>query len=137
MIAGLVRDSGYERIVSPGCSDRTIRRRLKSLLAAQVDRGKQGTKRPVATEGDGIPLRLAAAGANDQDSPLLEPTLAGSPDMIGPLPDQPAMHLGRGYDSTKTRDPLEILGPPASRPRACPHRSRLGSAGPWSAPTPG
>jgi DDE family transposase len=30
--------------------------------------------------------------------------------MIGPLPDQPRMHLDRGYDSDKTRDLLEILG---------------------------
>jgi hypothetical protein len=48
--------------------------------------------------------------ANDHDSPLLEPTLAGIPDMIGPLSDQPCLHLDRGYDSTKTRDRLEILG---------------------------
>jgi hypothetical protein len=30
--------------------------------------------------------------------------------MIGPSPDRPGMHLDRGYDSTKTRDLLEILG---------------------------
>ena len=78
-----------------------------------VDRGKQGTKRSVAADGDGIPLHLVAARANDHDSPLLEPTLAGIPDMIGPLPEpphQPGMHLDRGYDSAKTRDLLEILG---------------------------
>jgi hypothetical protein len=75
-----------------------------------VDRGKQGTKRSAASDGDGIPLHLLAARANDHDSPLLEPTLAGICDMITPLPDQPWMHLDRGYDSTKTRDLLEILG---------------------------
>jgi hypothetical protein len=42
-----------------------------------VGRGKQGTKRSVAGDGDGIPLHLLAARANDHDSPLLEPTLAG------------------------------------------------------------
>jgi hypothetical protein len=154
LIAALVHGSGYERIATPGCSDRTIRRRLRDwaqaghtkvllrlVLAAfdrmigldlddlsvdgsitkspcggevsgrsPVDRGKQGTKRSVACDGGGIPLHLLAARANDHDLPLLEPTLAGICDMIGPLPDRPCMHLDRGYDSRKTRDLLEILG---------------------------
>jgi hypothetical protein len=154
VIAALVHGSGYERIATSGCSDRTIRRRLlewaqaghgqtllRLALAAfdqmiglhlddlsvdgsitkspcggevsgrsPVDRGKQGTKRSVACDGDGVPLHLVAARANDHDSPLLEPTLAGICDMIGPLPDRPCMHLDRGYDSGKTRDLLEILG---------------------------
>ena len=154
VIAALVHGSGYERLASPGCSDRTIRRRLDEWATAglgpellriglhaddrmigldlddlavdgsitkspcggevsgrsPVDRGKQGTKRSVACDGDGIPLHLLAARANDHDSPLLEPTLAGIPDMIGLLPDRPCMHLDRGYDSAKTRDLLHILG---------------------------
>ena len=84
-----------------------------------VDRGKQGMKRSVACDGGGLPLHLVAARANDHDSPLLEPTLAGICDMIGPLPqyrdlhgddDFPTVHLDRGYDSGKTRALLEILG---------------------------
>jgi hypothetical protein len=155
VIAALVHGSGYERIASPGCSDRTIRRRLiewaghgrqllRLALAAfdqmigldlddlavdgaitkapcggevagrsPVDRGKQGMKRSVACDGGGIPLHLVAARANEHDSPLLEPTLAAIPDMLGPqrlLPEGPTMHLDRGYDSGKTRDLLEILG---------------------------
>ncbi len=82
VIAALVHGSGYERLASPGRSDRT-----------------QGTKRSLAADGDGIPLHLVAARANDHASPLLEPTLAGICDMIGPLPDLPCMHLDRGYDS--------------------------------------
>jgi hypothetical protein len=57
-----------------------------------------------------IPLHPVAARANDHDSPLLEPTLAGICDMVGPLPEHPTMHLDHGYDSAKTRDLLEILG---------------------------
>jgi len=154
VIAALVHGSGYERLATPGCSDRTIRRRLVEWTQAgvgtqllrvalgafdqmigldledlsvdgsitkspcggevsgrsPVDRGKQGTKRSVACDGDGTPLHLVAAPANDHDSPLLEPTLAGICDMIGPLPDRPCMHLDRGYDSRKTRDLLHILG---------------------------
>jgi hypothetical protein len=86
-----------------------------------VDRGKQGTKRSVACDGDGIPLHLIAARANDHDSPLPEPTLTGIPDMIDPLPQHrdahgrdlfPTLHLDRGYDSTTTRDLLDVLGFP-------------------------
>lgn len=64
----------------------------------------------MACAGDGIPLHLLAARANNHDSPLLEPTLGGTCDMIAPLPDQPCLRLDRGYDSTKTRDLLNILG---------------------------
>jgi hypothetical protein len=157
VVAALVHGSGYERIATPGCSDRTIRRRLDTWAAAghgrallrlslaayhqmigldlddlsvdgaitkapcggeiagrsPVDRGKQGTKRSIACEGSGLPLHLVAARANDHDSPLLEPTLAGIPDMLAPgceLPERPTMHLDRGYDSGKTRNLLEILG---------------------------
>src|SRR3954468_12494558 len=42
-----------------------------------VDRGKQGLKRSVVTDGAGIPLHVVSAGANRHDSPLLAPTLAG------------------------------------------------------------
>jgi transposase len=34
VVAALVHGSGYERIASPGCSDRTIRRRLRQWAAA-------------------------------------------------------------------------------------------------------
>jgi hypothetical protein len=54
-----------------------------------VDRGKQGMKRSVASDGQGLPLRLVTARANDHDSPLLEPTLAGVVDMIGTVPVKP------------------------------------------------
>src|SRR5215216_5853995 len=36
VIAALVHGSGYERIASPGCSDATVRRRLKEWAAAGV-----------------------------------------------------------------------------------------------------
>ena len=163
LIGAFVHGSGYERLATSACSDRTMRRRrdqwaeaghgpalLRICLTAYdriigldlddlavdgcitkapcggevagrspVDRGKQGTKRSVATDGQGIPLHLVAARANAHDSPLLEPTLAGVVDMIGTLPqyhdlrggdDFPTVHLDRGYDSAKTRALLHILG---------------------------
>ena len=118
VIAALVHGSGYERIATAGCSDRTIRRRVHAWAAAglmeqvhrlalaayermigldladlavdgciskapsggevagrsPVDRGKQGLKRSVLTEGAGIPVHVVSAGANRHDSPLLAPT---------------------------------------------------------------
>jgi len=50
---------------------------------------KGGLKRSVATEDYGIPLGIAAAGANRHDSPLLAPTLQAAADQLsGVLPDQ-------------------------------------------------
>jgi Putative transposase of IS4/5 family (DUF4096) len=115
VVAALVHGSGYERIATPGCSDRTIRRRVKAWAAAgltealhtlalhqydrmigiefadvsadgcitkapgggdkagrsPVDRGKQGLKRSTVTDGAGVPLHVASAGANRHDAPLL------------------------------------------------------------------
>jgi hypothetical protein len=154
VVAALVHGSGYERIATAGCSDRTIRR-LKDwagrgigqqvhalALAAYdqiigleladvavdgcmtkapcggplagpspVDRRKGGLKRSVATEGYGIPLGIAAAGANRHDSPLLAPTLhAAISQLGGPLPGQPACHLDAAYQGTPTQHTLTELG---------------------------
>jgi hypothetical protein len=59
-----------------------------------VDRRKGGLKRSVATGNYGIPLGIAAAGANRHDSPLLAPTLAAAAAQLGGvLPDQRTCHL--------------------------------------------
>src|SRR4051794_11088247 len=130
VVAALVHGSGYERIASPGCSDATIRRRLKEWAAAgigeqvhtlalqaydrmiglelddlavdgcitkapgggeavgrsPVDRGKQGLKRSIVTDGVGIPLHVVSAGPTRHDSLLLAPTLPGL-DKLDGLPD--------------------------------------------------
>lgn len=182
MVAALVHGSGYERIASPGCSDATIRRRLRAWAAAglseqvhtlalraydrmigleledlavngcltkapsggeaagrsPVDRGKQGLKRSVVTDGGGIPLHVVSAGANRHDAPLLGPTLAGL-DRLDGLPEDVLVHLDRGGPERSRR----MAAPPglcsrrsASRgpspARACPHPSRLVRAGWWN-----
>ena len=153
VLAALVHGSGYERIASPGCSDVTIRRRVKEWAAAglseqvhtvalqaynrmiglelddlavdgcltkapsggeaagrsPVDRGKQGLKRSVVTDGGGIPLHVVAAGANRHDAPLLGPTLAGL-DKLDQCPDEVTVHLDRGYDGRPSRALLATLG---------------------------
>ncbi len=102
-------------------TDRSPRHQAEARwpAAQPVGRGKQGTKRSVACDDQGIPLHLVAARANDHDSPLLEPTLTGIVTMIGPLPRHrdahggdlfPTVHLDRGYDSGKTRTLLHTLG---------------------------
>jgi hypothetical protein len=155
VIGALVHGSGYERIATPGCSDRTIRRRLKQWAAwglasklhaaalraydqviglelgdvavdgcltkapcggekagpSPVDRRKGGLKRSVATEGYGIPLGIASAGANRHDSPLLAPTLQAAAGQLGGiLPDDRTCHLDAGYDSQPTRQTLSEQG---------------------------
>lgn len=61
-----------------------------------VDRGKLGWKWSIATERRGIPVGWAIAGANRNDSLLLEPTLAAVAD-TGLLADIETIHLDRGY----------------------------------------
>lgn len=68
-----------------------------------VDRGKQGTKRLVITDGNDISLGCVAAPANRNDSLLLRPTLEKLSRFGFFLPDQITVHLDAGYDSTKTR----------------------------------
>lgn len=75
-----------------------------------VDRGKQGTKRSVLVDGKGIPLGCVVAGANCHDSPLLAPTLEKLGRFGFDLPERITVHLDAGYDSTKTRDLLDVLG---------------------------
>jgi transposase len=155
VIAALVHGSGYERIDSPGCSDRTIRRRIQHWAAAglmqqvhtlalaayermigldladlavdgcltkapsggevagrsPVDRGKQGLKRSVLTEGRGLPVHVVAASANRHDSPLLAPTLAGLEKVVPLTAAEPGtLHLDRGYDHGPTRALLAAVG---------------------------
>lgn len=79
-----------------------------------VDRGKQGTKRSLMTDGAGIPIGCVIAGANRHDSPFLRPTLeklARFERRFGlGLPEQIRVHLDAGYDSAATRDLLDELG---------------------------
>jgi hypothetical protein len=74
-----------------------------------VDRGKQGLKRSVLVDGNGIPLSLVVGGANRHDGPLLAETVQGL-DVRGPIPSGTTVHLDRGYDSQQTRRVLDDLG---------------------------
>jgi transposase len=74
-----------------------------------VDRGKQGIKRSVVVDANGIPIGAIAAPANRPDSPLLEATL-DTMEIVGELPERMSVHLDRGYDSEATRERLRSRG---------------------------
>src|SRR2546423_9306471 len=57
VVAALVHGSGYERIATPGCSDRTIRRRLKAWAALGI--GEQVHALALAAYDQMIGLELA------------------------------------------------------------------------------
>jgi transposase len=75
-----------------------------------VDRGKQGTKRSLLTDGWGIPVGCVVAPANRHDSPLLRPTLEKLGRFGIDLPEKITVHLDAGYDSKITRELLDELG---------------------------
>lgn len=75
-----------------------------------VDRGKQGTKRSLLVDGNGIPIGCVVAGANRHDSPLLAPTLEKLGRFGFDLPERITVHLDAGYDSHTTRELLDVLG---------------------------
>src|SRR5918911_5002539 len=56
VVAALVHGSGYERVASPGCSDRTIRRRLDDWAEAGV--GEQVLQTALAGYDQMIGLEL-------------------------------------------------------------------------------
>src|SRR5215218_10310041 len=74
-----------------------------------VDRGKQGLKRSMVTDAQGIPLGAVPAPANRNDHTLLGATLDALPP-LGPLPTGGTVHLDRGYDYQAVRDELAARG---------------------------
>lgn len=98
-LSNLVLD---RRSVKAPCGD-------EAAGGSPVVRGKQGTKRSVLVDGNGIPLGVVVAGANRHDSPLLRPTLERLR-RFDDLPEKITVHLDAGYDSHLTRELLAELG---------------------------
>lgn len=77
-----------------------------------TDRGKQGVKRSLLTEGHGVPLGLAVEGANRHDMKLVRATLESlvvkcpEPSADAPL----GMCLDKGYDYADVRAILTEFG---------------------------
>jgi putative transposase len=77
-----------------------------------TDRGKQGTKRSVLTEGQGIPMAVVVAGANRHDMKLLADTLDAVV-IARPEPTEAAPQhvcLDKGYDDDACRQEAEGQG---------------------------
>jgi transposase len=74
-----------------------------------VDRRKQGLKRSVAVEADGMPLAAVPAPANHRDDGLLAATLDAIVG-VGSLPAQAVVHLDAGYDYQPCRQVLAERG---------------------------
>jgi putative transposase len=77
-----------------------------------TDRGKVGTKRSVLTDGGGVPIGLAIAGANRNDFKMAEETITSIP-VERPVPtlEQPqGMCLDKGYDYDEVRALLAEFG---------------------------
>jgi len=77
-----------------------------------TDRAKSGVKRSLLTEGHGVPVGLAVAGANRPDLKLVKETVAR---LVGkrPRPTKPrpqGMCLDKGYDSEEVRETLREVG---------------------------
>jgi Transposase DDE domain len=92
-----------------------------------VDRRKQGRKRSLATDAQGVPLAALPAPANRRDDGLLAATLEAAAirtaTAIGPLPRTPTVHLDAGYDYQTCRDVLAdrgMVGQIATRGRPAP-----------------
>jgi len=106
----------YDRVIGLQLADVAVDCRIakaprggEKAGKSPVDRGEQGLKRSMMVDGEGIPLGVAAAGANRHDSPLLAPTLDAL-NSLGGLPDPVSVHLDRGYDSDVARRLLEERG---------------------------
>jgi hypothetical protein len=70
-----------------------------------VDRRKQGLKRSILTDADGIPLGAVPAPANHRYDGLLAATLDTAA-VLGALPERPVVHLDAGYDYQTCRQVL-------------------------------
>lgn len=73
-----------------------------------TDRAKDGSKRSLLTEGTGVPVGLAIAGANRNDFKMARETIQSIPiRRPKPTPDEPqGMCLDKGYDYDEVRDLL-------------------------------
>lgn len=108
--------AGYDRIVGLILDDVSMDGSLQKSPGGgegtgpnPTDRGKLGHKWSILVDANGIPFGLALAGANRNDSILLEPTLDDAAKR-GLLLDTETIWLDRGYDSQATRDRLVARG---------------------------
>ena len=113
-----------------------------------TDRGKKGTKRSQLSEGHGLPIAVAVAGANRPDMRLVAETLDGivveRPEPSEEDPQHLLLDAGYDYQAVSARTSRRAATPPTSAPGAktAPTparwtRPRSPAAGWWNACIPG
>ena len=77
-----------------------------------TDRGKQGTKRSLLSEGGGVPIGVVVAGSNRNDFKLLRETIESiAIERAVPTAErEQGMCLDKGYDYDEVRDILKEFG---------------------------
>ena len=102
--------------IGTGCvgTGRSPRRRSEGKKTGRnpTDRGKQGVKRSVLTEGPGVPLSVVVAGANRHEMKLTRVTVQ---DRVIKRPEPTAKQpqgvcLDKGYDDDAVRDRRREFG---------------------------
>jgi putative transposase len=76
-----------------------------------TDRGKSGTKRSLLTDGNGVPIALAVAGANAHDKTLVKETLDHQ--SVHPQPSEVVLQrmcMDKGYDYDDVRQVVIACG---------------------------
>jgi putative transposase len=77
-----------------------------------TDRGKQGTKRSLLTEGGGVPIGMVVEGSNRNDFKLLRETIESiAIERARPTVErEQGMCLDKGYDYDEVREILKEFG---------------------------
>lgn len=90
----------------------------KATGPSPVDRSKTGTKRSLLTDGRGVPIALAVAGANRHDMKLVKGTLDSMP-VKRPSPRKVRQNIcmDKGYDFDEVRELVRRRGYIAHIPR--------------------
>ena len=109
VVAALVHGSGYERIASPGCSDRTIRRRLKAWAALGI--GEQVHALALRAYDQMIGLELGDVAV---DGCITKAPCGGEPACLSPV-DRRKGGLKRSVATENYGIPLGIASAPANR----------------------
>jgi hypothetical protein len=127
VIAALVHGSGYERISTPACSDRTIRRRLQEWtelgLAEQVHRLALRTRRrwsivlPTSGTGRGGALATGASARISSTSTAVLPFTTSTPCSVCPRLRPPDYVTGV-LDCGRLRGPGQVERFPDREPAA-------------------
>ena len=112
LLVGMLR--GHPDLILDSCSVRA--KRGGDLTGPNpTDRGKQGTKYHIATDGDGVPVACAATAANVNDTLVFERLFLGAFAVMARIR---TVFADKGYDAEHHRDLCRRLRRRAPDPQA-------------------